>query len=397
MRQREHVLVLSPNGQMPDSLGQILKQLDLDSRLFDPLDVSQIEADADPLAAVLALEAWEGLDSAWVRKVTSELTELEVNTLLLRKECGGDVDSELTAEQMCGGVQGESVEMLKGRLMTLKEMRPAFKQMQSELEMLRQMQKPLNQHFTDVSEEMHLASRLQQDFLPRRIPEVPGLRFATVYRPASWVSGDIYDIIRLDEKHVGFYVADAVGHGMPAALLTMFIKTAMITKKIKGKSYTIVEPGDAIAQLNNEMVEQNLSNNQFVTCCYGIINTETWELRMASAGHPFPMHIDKHSQARELDVSGKLLGVFSDLEYETFRYQLAPGDKLLTYSDGVEMAFENAGPDQELRFRAEFGNLADCSAEAMCQKLVEIIDREEGSLHPRDDVTIVAMEISERQ
>ena len=67
-----------------------------------------------------------------------------------------------------------------------------------------------------------------------------GVRFHTLFRPAGYVSGDLYDIMRLDETHVGFYMADAVGHGMPAALLTMFIKNALVTKQIGPEGYRLL-------------------------------------------------------------------------------------------------------------------------------------------------------------
>jgi serine phosphatase RsbU (regulator of sigma subunit) len=105
------------------------------------------------------------------------------------------------------------------------------------------------------------------------------------------------------------------------------------------------------------------------------------------------MRLDRDGQTQELDIKGSLLGVFAEMEYQTKVFQLQHGDKLLTYSDGVELAFVNEGSDKPLRFRREFSNLANENAETICHKLVEIIDREEGSLHPRDDVTIVGIDI----
>jgi sigma-B regulation protein RsbU (phosphoserine phosphatase) len=287
--------------------------------------------------------------------------------------------------------------MLQGRLATLIELRPHFQSLALELKRLRLINEPLNSHFVQVDEEMQLASRLQRDFLPRELPQIPGIRFATIFRPATWVSGDIYDIMRLDEDHVGFYVADAVGHGMPAALLTMFIKRALVTKQITGSNYTLVEPGVALAQLNGDLVAQELSNFQFATCCYGILNTKTLRLRVANAGHPAPMRINRQAQESELDVSGSLLGVFPNQTYETKQFQLHHGEKLIIYSDGVELAFVDEGPDKPLRFRQEVGDLARADVETMCTRLVEIIEHEIGSLHPRDDVTIVGVEIAEKE
>jgi len=241
---------------------------------------------------------------------------------------------------------------------------------------------------------MRLAARLQQHFLPKHLPEIEAMKFATIYRPATWVSGDIYDVMRLDENHVGFYIADAVGHGMPAALLTMFIKRSIVTKRIKQNSYELITPDVVLEKLNNDLIDQNLSNFQFATACYGILNIHSLELKIASAGHPLPILIDEHAHTRELQVGGSLLGVFPDATYTTETFTLQPEQKLLLFSDGVEVAFVNEGPDHPLRFRQEFGNLSHYNIEAMCEKLLTIINAEEGSLHPRDDVTIVGIELS---
>jgi len=68
-----------------------------------------------------------------------------------------------------------------------------------------------------VDQELRLDSRLQRDFLPKQLPTVGDIRFHVLYRPATWVCGDVYDVQRLDERFIGFYLADAVGHGVAAA------------------------------------------------------------------------------------------------------------------------------------------------------------------------------------
>ena len=121
------------------------------------------------------------------------------------------------------------------------ELQPAIRDLRDELSTARAARAPENAGaFQGLQEEMRLAARLQQDFLPRSLPEVGAVRFGVLFRPVSWLSGDIYDIARLDETHVGFYVVDAMGHGMPAALLTMFVKKALQTKRIIGNTYQII-------------------------------------------------------------------------------------------------------------------------------------------------------------
>ncbi|MCJ7730115.1 MAG: SpoIIE family protein phosphatase, partial [Sedimentisphaerales bacterium] len=81
---------------------------------------------------------------------------------------------------------------------------------------------------SSLTEQLRLAGQVQRDFLPSYLPDNDRLRWAAIFLPAECVSGDIYDVARLDEQHIGFYIADVVGHGMPAALLTIFIKQALV-------------------------------------------------------------------------------------------------------------------------------------------------------------------------
>src|ERR1700722_18468526 len=101
-------------------------------------------------------------------------------------------------------------------------------ELKREVARLRKRDDWIQTYLSSMDEELRLARRLQQDFLPKSLTGTGPLKFESIFRPAGYVSGDLYHIARLDEGHVGFWVADAVGHGMPAALLTMFMKNALI-------------------------------------------------------------------------------------------------------------------------------------------------------------------------
>jgi len=107
-------------------------------------------------------------------------------------------------------------------------------------------------------QELQLARRIQESFLPQTLPELPRVRFAVTYRPCGHVGGDFYDVFRLDERHVGLYVADAMGHGVPASLLTIFVKKSIRAKEISGRSYRLVPPDDVLQKLNRDLIEQAL-------------------------------------------------------------------------------------------------------------------------------------------
>jgi len=380
------VLVVASDGECPDAMAQALGELGLENHISGPQEAIDTLQKPTKLSLVVLVGP---LAEDILIQITDRLERLSRPVLLWADEAMGPIKTNNIL--LRAGLTG-STEMLKGRLAMLLEMQPQWEKKYRELKHLETINQPLNSYFTQVDEEMRLAARIQRDFLPQQLPQIAGMRFGTVFRPATWVSGDIYDILRLDEKHIGVYIADAVGHGMPAALLTMFIKRALVTKEILQDSYRLIEPDEALKHLNEDMVQEGISNSQFATCCYAIINIETLEMRLASAGHPAPMVIDKNGNTEELDVSGSLLGIFENQEYEMKTVQLKRGNKLLIYSDGVELAFVSEAPDGPLRFRKEFEDVAHLPVQTMAEKLLEIIDQEEGSLHPRDDVTIVAVQ-----
>jgi sigma-B regulation protein RsbU (phosphoserine phosphatase) len=244
-----------------------------------------------------------------------------------------------------------------------------------------------------LDEEMRLAARLQQDFLPKSLPQIGRVHFHTLFRPAGYVSGDLYDVMRLDEKHVGFYMADAVGHGMPAALLTMFIKNSLVTKQITPDGYRLLAPGETLARVNESLIGQNLSYAQFATAFYGFINTETLELQFGRGGHPKPVVLRADGSTLNLDADGSLLGIFADEVFTTSRVQLAPGDRLLVFSDGVEVAFTSDQSVDTERWNFELEQRRQLGGEQLIKEIAHMLDSAHGSLSPKDDLTIILAEV----
>lgn len=274
----------------------------------------------------------------------------------------------------------------------ISQLQEKIHQLSFELNLLKRRDAQVNGIISKLDEEQRLAARLQQDFLPKKLPQVGQVHFHTLFRPASYVSGDLYDVMRLDESHVGFYVADAVGHGMPAALLTMFMKNALVTKDISNGTYRVLDPSETMSRLNNSLCEQNLSNATFATACYGTLNTQTLELSIARGGHPQPLLI-RNGTMTELDADGALLGIFPDETFSTCRVRLEPGDRVLIYTDGIEVAFANESGTDDNRWRNELLKRADQPVSRILDDFASEMDRFNGSILPKDDLTIVAMEV----
>ena len=188
----------------------------------------------------------------------------------------------------------------------------------TEIEILNAHNGGLATQFDKLDEELRLAAQLQREFLPSAKHTTSSVDYRVLFRPASYVSGDIYDIIRLDDTHIGFFIADAVGHGVPAALMTVYIKRSLRTGKRmddQGKEVRIIPPDEALAHLNRDMIRQKNAHVRFATACYGIIDCTTREFTFARAGHPYPMLLRANGETEWLEPEGGLLGVFPDEEF----------------------------------------------------------------------------------
>ena len=245
----------------------------------------------------------------------------------------------------------------------------------------------------NLAEQLRLAGLVQQDFLPTQLPSTDEVQWATVFLPAEWVSGDIYDIVRIDEQHIGFYVADVVGHGMPAALLTIFLKQALLMRETYESNYRIFPPSEVIKNLNMRMAAQKLSGYQFATCCYCLLNIKTLQLTFARAGHPYPILIRDGQQLEQLEIRGSLLGIFEQAEYTQQTVQLQPGDKLLLYSDGAEPFIGKFDDKTGFGFSEQFYEIKDSPVVEMMDKLNTIAHNQKIEPSEVDDITMVGLEI----
>jgi len=274
----------------------------------------------------------------------------------------------------------------------------------AEIKLLRLHQTGMADQIGKIDEELRLAAQLQKEFLPTEVPALEGASFGVLWRPAGYVSGDIYDVERLDEEHVGLFLADAVGHGVPAALMTMYIKRSLRTKEVNRNGeggYRLVEPGEALARLNNDMVERQSGKVRFATAAYGVYNIKTRVLRLARAGHPFPMWLKADGTTEMLQPEGGLLGVFPNDDYETIELTLGVGDRLLIYSDGFEMAFPDEKTGQGAaehkksiandRYTQEFEGLRIGEPVAALLRLEARLEQQAGSLNQQDDLTVVCL------
>jgi sigma-B regulation protein RsbU (phosphoserine phosphatase) len=242
-----------------------------------------------------------------------------------------------------------------------------------------------------MDQELELAQRLQESFLPQSLPQVPGVRFAVKYQPQARVGGDFYDVFRLDEKHLGFYVADAMGHGVPASLLTIFVKKSVRAKEISGQSYRLIAPSEVLHRLNRDLVDQHIDDLPFITMIYVLFNCHDGSLQFSRAGHPYPLYVPKIGKPALWQMEGSLLGVF-DTKYRLQSQQLMAGDKLLLYTDGMDGASFEDHPVGLASLLAGAERFRDLPIEEMVERLASDLFTQTVQ---KDDLTIFGMELTD--
>ncbi len=203
--------------------------------------------------------------------------------------------------------------------------------------------KQLSETNAKTKRDLDAAAQIQQAFLPRNAQDIPNVRTAWRYSPCHELGGDMLNVLRLDERHVGVYVLDVSGHGVQASLLAVAAcrhlsshkdaSSALWKRRDGSAEYSLLSPAAAVARLNSQFVAQSLGD-QYFTLVYGILDQTSGEFRYAIAGHPAPIHVPASGPSVSLPGDGLPIGIV-ETDFEEHLLQLRPGDRLFFYSDGV--------------------------------------------------------------
>jgi len=148
-----------------------------------------------------------------------------------------------------------------------------------------------------------------------------------------------------------------------------------------------------MARLNDVLVSQQLSHATFATAIYGLINTQTYEVTFARGGHPCPLLLRANGEIENLEADGSLLGIFENEKFSDGIVKLAPGDRMFVFTDGVEVAFDEGAIANPEQWREEIYKRRHLSTEDLMGELVRTLDLGPGSLQPKDDLTVIAIEV----
>ena len=233
--------------------------------------------------------------------------------------------------------------------------------------------------------DLQFAREVQESFLPGKPPELPGIEFSAFYKAALEVGGDFYNFIPLPGGKLGVVVGDVAGKGIPAALMM-----AKMTSEVRFCALTEDGPSAVAAKLNGMLAATNIEG-AFVTLIFGILDPETRTFRMVNAAHPPPiLRRGLSGEASEIQSCTNFpIGAVDGAEFEPQTFQLAPGDVVCLYSDGITEAM-NAS--KELygveRLKAAVAMPA-ANAQQVMENILKDTQSHVGSAYPSDDLTLV--------
>ncbi len=255
---------------------------------------------------------------------------------------------------------------------------------------LRKLQKQLQDTNRKMAQELALAGRVQTSFLPHNLPNIPGWQLTGTLMPARETSGDFYDFIALPDGRLGIVVADVSDKGAGAALY-MALNWTLI------RTYAAEYPGqpEIVLRAVNRRIVKDTDTSHFTTVFYGILDPETGMLVYSNAGHcpPYLMNTSEGENVRRLIRTGVPLGILGEETWEQGSVQLAPGDVLVLYTDGITEA-ENEqgiflGGDRLLGWvKSNLG----CPAREIQDAILAEVQRFVGDTPQSDDIALVVLQ-----
>jgi len=243
--------------------------------------------------------------------------------------------------------------------------------------------------YEQLDSEFRFVGELQRSLVPSQSPHGTGVAVETYYDPAGRAGGDYYDFFPQPDGSLGILIADVSGHGPAAAVVMAMMRAILHTYPM-----ALPSPGEVLRRTNDYLCD-NIMSHQFVTAIFATLDTKTGRVRFASAGHNVPLFsAGRTGEVKELEVeTGLPLGVIGDQSFSQAEVNLATGDTVLLYTDGVTDTRSPAGDFLGIpRLKEILGAHAASGAGAVRDAVVEAVGRFARGRPLDDDQTLIVVE-----
>ena len=372
---------------------------------------------SDPVDIIRGLDA--GADNYVTKPYAADYLMARMQSLLA-SPIGDDADDESTMLEVA--LAGQKFRVKAGRQQVLNLLVSTFENAVSknqelvvanqDLSVARDNLQKTNAELTDLNErissinrqmvrDLDAAAKVQRSLLPATEVEIPSAKVSWRYVPCQTLAGDFLNVFPLDDDHVGLFVVDVSGHGVPSSLMAVTVgrflspkvsDSSLLVRQGPDGRMTITAPADVATQLNLLFQAEEFSGLYF-TMVYGVLHVPTGRLSYVSSGHPPLLRLSAEGTAEFHGAGSFPIGFVPDVTYEQQTLQLAPGDRLYLYSDGVPEAMD--------KDREPYGEqaMADCIVagrggplDKSVAGLLESVERWCQPAGPLDDVSILGVE-----
>lgn len=240
-----------------------------------------------------------------------------------------------------------------------------------------------------MNREIEIAAEVQERLFPQRLPPIDGLDYAGHCRPARGIGGDYYDFLALPEGRLGIAIGDVSGKGIPAALLMATLQASLRGRLIAAPS----DLASLMVSLNRQIFETS-AHNRYATFFFAVFEPESRRLRYVNAGHNAPAVLRAGAPPIRLSGGGPVIGLLADASYREECVQLAPGDLVVAFTDGISEAMNAADEEwTEDRLIAAAITASTQSPRDLIATLVAGADAHAAGAPQFDDMTLVVARV----
>lgn len=251
-----------------------------------------------------------------------------------------------------------------------------------------------------MKEDLEAAARVQRALLPEHLPDHGRYRFAFRYLPCDELAGDALNAFAIDADHLGVYLLDVSGHGVPSALLSVAATRSLMrdwnAEDIADRSADARLRPAVLAEALNRNFPMARNGNHFFTLLFGVIDMGNATCQLVSAGHPAPILLRSGEAPRLLEVGGGVpIGIIDDASYQDSQLELQAGDRLYFLSDGLyeqrNEQREAFGMDHVIEV---FSAASEMSLDHSLGRVIQSVNDWRGRRAFGDDISVLALEVS---
>jgi serine phosphatase RsbU (regulator of sigma subunit)/anti-anti-sigma regulatory factor len=246
-----------------------------------------------------------------------------------------------------------------------------------------------------IQADLQRAALIQRALLPRTPPNTPGLSIHALYRPSHMVGGDLYDVVRLDERHLVLLIADAAGHGLSAAMLAVLFRNRL--PMVDADTREPCRPSQVLRAANRSLLRGFTAPGLFLTAAYCLVDMTDGRVTAASAGHP-PLIVQRKSgEFERLFHTGPALGLYPEAQFADKEIVLEAGDHLVLHTDGLYSRLPPNGGSPSDRVIRILQKSTPSGVESDAERLMHLAGLDPSGrdeLAPVDDVTILQLGVT---